>query len=257
MKNLSVSLIQFNIEWENPFENRKKIDTLLPDANATDLVILPEMFTTGFTLNASQLAETMDGETIRWMKEKSSERGFALCGSIIIRENNRFYNRFILISPDGDIQYYDKRHLFSYGKENRYFEKGKERKIIEFRGWKILMQICYDLRFPVWSRNRGDYDLAIYVASWPEQRSWVWEHLLISRAIENQAYVIGVNRVGVDGYNLAYDGRSMVIAPTGHCIAKTKPFNLERLDILLEFEKINEWRSTFPALSDADDFTLQ
>jgi len=253
---LRVCAIQFNIEWESPEKNISIIENLLPQKDNTDLVILPEMFTTGFTPNGKSLCETMSGKTVRWMQHKAKQNNYAISGSIIVSENKALYNRFLFVTPSGQIEYYDKRHLFTFASEHLYYTKGTERKIFEYKGWRILPQICYDLRFPVWSRNREDYDLAIYIASWPQQRNFAWNQLLIARAIENLAFVIGVNRIGQDGMQIKYSGESKIIDPLGKIIAQSIDNITQLLYIELDYEVLTEWQNKFSALEDRDEFEI-
>lgn len=228
---LKITIMQFDTIQENPEENKNKIFALAKKIiEDTDIIILPELFTTGFTMNVEKFSETMKGNTIKWMKEMSREFRSAICGSIIIEEdktsnyNSRlsshkkkklYFNRFIWVNPSGKKYYYDKRHLFSFVGENKYFTAGDRRVIINYKGWKILPLICYDLRFPVWSRYKGDYDFIIYVANWPQRRSYAWKHLLVARAIENQSFVVGVNRIGYDNNGVYHSGDSCLIEPDG------------------------------------------
>lgn len=252
---LNIAVFQLDLVWENHEANRAKIDELLHtiDTN-TDVVFLPEMFTTGFSMNVSELAETMDGETILWMKKRSSEHQLALCGSLIIQENGNFYNRSVFVEPSGEIHFYNKRHLFTMGNEERHFQKGTERLIVQYKGWRICPLICYDLRFPVWSRNRNEYDLLVYSANWPNARNEVWNTLLKARAIENQCYVVGVNRIGNDGNGIDYSGDSQVFSPKGKELAKSLSDQEELLTASLSFSEITKFRLRFPVLNDADDF---
>jgi predicted amidohydrolase len=253
---LAVIALQTDIVWENPKGNREKIEKMVSTVAVCDIVVLPEMFTTGFQPKGMNLAETMNGETVQWMKNLAQQRNFVVAGSIIVHENEKLYNRFIWAFPDGKTEFYDKRHLFSYGKEHLHYAAGQKRVVLEYKGWRILPQICYDLRFPVWSRNQNDYDLAVYVASWPQPRTWVWEHLLVARAIENQAYVVGVNRVGVDGFGLHYDGKSKIIDPTGSVISPSENPVEQVLQATLNYQTLTQWRNAFPALSDRDEFAI-
>lgn len=257
-ESLQVAVLQLDLVWENPAANRAKMDEfLLKLPEETDIVFLPEMFSSGFTLNVSEMAEPMDGETIRWMKLRCSQYQLALCGSLIILENGQYFNRLVFVEPSGDVQFSDKRHLFTMCGEESHFFHGKERLIITYKGWRICPLICYDLRFPVWARNRNEYDILIYSASWPENRSLVWNTLLRARAIENQAYVVGANRVGVDGNLISYSGNSQLIGPKGNILAETDD-NLEAI-ISGEFSysELLRFRSDFPVLDDADSFLIQ
>ena len=249
---LNIAIFQLDLVWENPEANRAKIDELLQDTK-TDIVFLPEMFTTGFSMNVSKLAETMDGETVQWMKERSSEHQLALCGSLIIQENGDFYNRSVFVEPSGEIHFYNKRHLFTMGNEESHFQKGTERLIVEYKGWRICPLICYDLRFPVWSRNRNEYDLLVYSANWPNARNVVWNTLLKARAIENQCYVVGVNRVGIDGNEIKYSGGSKVLNTKGEHLVKSLSAAEEVLISSLSHQEMADFRSKFPVLNDADD----
>ncbi|MBP6456705.1 MAG: amidohydrolase [Chitinophagaceae bacterium] len=259
MNELKFTLIQANLIWENVDENlanfEKKINAI---SNPTHVVVLPEMFNTGFSMNATQLAENMDGKTMMWMKKMAKEKKIILCGSLMIKESDFFYNRMIWMQPDGKYFFYDKRHLFSLAGEEKVFTKGENRVIVQVGGWRILLQVCYDLRFPVWSRqqNNNEYDVVLYVANWPDKRILAWNTLLQARAIENLSYSIGVNRVGHDEKGNNYIGNSKVFSPLGEQLIKNSESD-EVLQVVLEKDKLNEIRSQFNFLSDKDDFLIQ
>lgn len=254
---LNVAVFQFDLVWENPAENRVLIDEMLLETrDTTDVVFLPEMFTTGFSMNIKEMAETVGGETVDWMKVRSRELDVAICGSLIIKENQQYFNRILFVEPSGKVSFYNKRHLFSMGNENQYFQAGTERLIVDYKGWRICPLICYDLRFPVWSRNRNEYDLLVYSANWPGVRSDVWNTLLKARAIENQCYVVGVNRVGADKMGIDYLGESQVVDAKGHLLAKTRSNTTEILSTSLSYDDLINFRTKFPVLNDADDFNL-
>jgi len=252
-----VSIIQSDLVWENIYQNlinfSKKFDSLEDDV---DLVVLPEMFTTGFTNNSSDVAELMNGKTVNWMLQSAQKLNVAIAGSIIINENNHFYNRLIWAFPNGTYSFYDKRHLFRMGDEQDHFSAGTTRTIIEYKGFRFLPLICYDLRFPVWSRNCNDYDALLYVANWPQTRASVWKQLLPARAIENQCYAIAANRVGVDGMNLTYSGDSMVVDFKGNTIAQANSNAEQILSINLDLEALQNFKEKFPAYLDADKFNI-
>ncbi|WP_400076277.1 amidohydrolase [Winogradskyella sp. R77965] len=254
---LKVALIQANLVWENPNENRRllnnKVDAI---KDGVDIIILPEMFTSGFTINASEVAETMDGETISWLKTKTKEKNAVIIGSLVISEDNNYYNRLVCVEPSGQITHYDKRHTFTLAGEHKVYTAGNEKVIINYKGWEICPLICYDLRFPVWARNVESYDLLLYVANWPKVRVNAWDALLKARAIENMAYCIGVNRVGLDGNNHEYSGHSAAYDVLGHRIDST-PENKEATEIVvLEKDHIKKYREKLNFLSDRDDFNL-
>ena len=257
-ENLRVAVFQFDLAWENPEVNRTKIDEWLQKANRKmDVVFLPEMFTTGFSMNATELAEPMDGETITWMKAKCAEHQLALCGSLIIKENGQFFNRLVFVKPSGEIQHYDKRHLFTMADEESHFQPGMERLIVNYNGWRICPLICYDLRFPVWARNRNEYDILVYSANWPESRTEVWNTLLKARAIENQSYVVGANRVGVDGSNILYSGNSQLIDPKGSVLSAIADHHKGIVYAGFSYSELMEYRKKFPVLDDADQFVVK
>jgi len=254
---LNIAVFQFNLVWENPVANRVKIDEWLQKANKNiDVVFLPEMFTTGFSMNASELAEPMEGETVLWMKKCSSEHQFALCGSLIIKENDQYFNRLLFVEPSGEVHFYNKRHLFTMGKEENYFQKGTQRLIVNYKGWRICPLICYDLRFPVWSRNLNEYDILVYSANWPQARTEVWNTLLKARAIENQCYVVGANRVGVDENTISYSGNSQLIDPKGHILAEIGDHHKGIVSAGFSYTELVKFRAAFPVLNDADQFSL-
>ncbi len=216
MEELRITTIQSTLHWEDPAANRRDFARkIAPLRGQTDLILLPEMFTTGFTMAAERLAEPMEGPTLDWMREQAAGSGAVLTGSLIVREEAGCYNRLVWMRPDGSHDFYDKRHLFTLAGEQHHYLPGRRRLLVELKGWKVLPLICYDLRFPVWSRNVDDYDLLLYVANWPERRSHAWRSLLTARAIENQAYTIGLNRVGKDGNDIYYSGDSMVVEYSG------------------------------------------
>jgi len=254
---LKIALIQTNLVWENPIQNRinfsEKINTV---AEAVDLIILPEMFTSGFTMNAETIAETMDGETVTWLKKLAQKKGAAITGSLVIKEHGNYFNRCFFVEPDGTISTYDKRHTFTLAGEHKVYKAGKTKTIINYKGWSICPLICYDLRFPVWARNVENYDLLLYVANWPSVRINAWDVLLKARAIENMAYCIGVNRVGLDGNNYEYPGHSATYDVLGNRIDSISE-DKETIDIVvLEKKHIKKYRDKLNFLNDKDDFNL-
>ena len=253
---LRITLIQPDLIWESPRENREHLSQLIDSVKErTDLIVLPEMFTTGFSMNASTLAEPMNGETMQWMWQKAAEKDAAICGSVILEDAGGRYNRLLFVQPDGTYSSYDKRHLFFVEGEIGVFEPGKERVIVNFRGWRIALYICYDLRFPVWSRNRKDTDLALYVANWPASRTLVWQTLLKARAIENQIYVAGVNRIGADGNGIEYCGDSLLVNPRGEVVHRLENRE-EVVTVSLSMKSLQAFREKFPVGNDADDFQI-
>ncbi|MFN3850879.1 MAG: amidohydrolase [Spirosomataceae bacterium] len=254
--NLKVSVVQTDIYWENPTANLASLEEKIAQIDQTDLIILPEMFTTGFTMNAAQVAEPMNFTTHRWMKQMAAQTGAVVTGSVIIKDKEQFFNRLLWVEPSGKTDFYDKRHLFRMVKENDVFSGGSKKLIKEWKGWRICPLICYDLRFPVWSRNQNlEYDLLLYVASWPEKRIQVWDKLLMARAIENQSYAIGVNRIGTDDLGINYVGHSAMIDYFGNPVYEAQ--NQEIIHTAtLDKEKLSEFRQKFPSYLDADDFTI-
>jgi len=256
MSDLRVTLVQSRLQWHDADANRKRFALQLAKlAGKTDLVVLPEMFTTGFTMDAPRYAESMDGPSIEWMRGQAHSLGATVTGSMIIEEKGSFYNRLIWMSPDGAYRCYDKRHLFRMANEHHHYAAGNHRLIVELNGWRVCPLVCYDLRFPVWSRNRDDYDLLIYVANWPKRRSHHWRTLLLARAIENLSYVAAINRVGADGNEIDYSGDSAIISPMGERLA-TLAESEAVVTLALSEQALNHYRERFPAGRDADDFTL-
>jgi len=249
---ITISLIQSDIIWEDVTSNLENYQDKINQIESTDLIILPEMFTTGFSMNPKGISETMSGKTVQWMKDNASKMNSAICGSIIIEEDGKYFNRFIWVNPDGSIHHYDKKHLFTG--EDKNYTAGNEKIIIEYKGWKICPLICYDLRFPVWSRNTEDYDLLIYVANWPKQRKSAWKSLLVARAIENQCYVIGVNRVGKDN-NSYYSGESSLINALGETLYINSHVEEIFSTVITKYE-LNKVRDAFPFLNDKDNFKI-
>ena len=274
MNTLTITLVQPNLHWEDKKANLSMLSEKIESIEEkTEVIVLPEMFSTGFSMNTELLAETMDGETIQWMKKISSERKVILAGSLIIEApsanapgNKQYFNRLVWMLPNGDYGYYDKRHLFAYGDEHLHYTAGDKRLIASVKGWKINLQVCYDLRFPVWSRQSTpflgegqgvgpEYDILIYVANWPKGRNHAWKILLQARAIENQCYVVGVNRVGNDGSGIYHSGNSMIVDPLGQ-ILYGKENEEDIFTYTLKKEILNELREKFPFWKDADLFTI-
>lgn len=263
MSTLTITTIQTNLYWQDKISNRTMLENKITSLSAkTEIVILPEMFSTGFSMQPQTYAETMEGETIQWMKRVSAENGIVLTGSLIIEEEGKFYNRLIWMLPNGELGYYNKRHLFAFAAEHESYTPGNKRLIASVKGWKINLQVCYDLRFPVWARQQIDaetkqpeYDVLINVANWPAKRSHAWKTLLCARAIENQCYVVGVNRVGTDGNNVYHSGNSLVIDPLGEVLYHMADEE-DVFSITLDKEKLEAVRTKFPFLNDADGFTI-
>lgn len=256
-KDLKVALIQSDLVWESPDQNRsnftRKIENISEDV---DVIVLPEMFTSGFTMNASAVAETMNGDTVSWLKCLASKIDAAIVGSIVISENNTFYNRLLFVEPSGHITHYDKRHSFTLVGEEKIYTAGTIKVVLEYKGWKIRPLICYDLRFPVWARNTEDYDVLLYVANWPKPRISAWDTLLKARAIENMCYCIGVNRVGVDGVNSQYSGHSAAYNVLGEQLTIFKPNEEQIVIATLEKRHVEAYRNKFKFLNDRDHFTF-
>ncbi len=255
MRDLSVTLIQCELAWEQPADNRRQIgDIIAGIEEIPDLIVLPEMFTTGFSMNALANAERPGGATEQWLRELAQRHNCALTGSIAVAAGEGVYNRMLFATPEG-VEYYDKRHLFRMAGEHKRYRAGEHRVIVDWRGWRILLQVCYDLRFPVFSRNREDYDLAVYVANWPAVRREHWRQLLVARAIENLACVVGVNRVGSDARGLDYSGDSLAIAADGSLLRDMGNEN-GAARVILGGAALQSYREGFPCQLDADSFQL-
>ena len=253
--NLKLALIQTGLLWEDPEANRAHFDKLIGQVEETDLIVLPEMFSTGFTMEPDRIPVQQEAETLVWMKEWAGSRKCAITGSIIASNNGYYYNRLYFVTPDGDVFSYDKRHTFTLAGEDKIYKRGTERLIVSYKGFKICPMICYDLRFPVWSRNTDDFDVLLYVANWPTPRVLAWDTLLKARAIENMVYAVGVNRIGTDANGLSYPGHSAVYNSLGETVAI-----LEEDGILyaeLNRDHINETREKLKFLQDRDLFNLQ
>lgn len=263
MSDLTLTLVQADLLWESPEENRKKLEALILDADKTgDLILLPEMFTTGFTMNAKLYAEPPQGTTTKWMQKIAIQKQAVVVGSIIVNDNGSFFNRLVAVGPDGILAEYDKRHLFRMATEHEHYSPGQNKTIFQWKGWKICPLVCYDLRFPVWSRNHIDakgtaeYDLLLYVANWPVRRVHHWKTLLNARAIENQCYVAGLNRFGTDGAGFSYTGDSQIVDFSGAILASST--NIESVfSWTINKEKLEEYRRAFPAWMDADEFMIR
>jgi len=256
-QNLNFSIIQSNIFWENVDKNLLHFEQLISKIAETDIILLPEMFNTAFCPKSSHLAETMEGKTINWMREVSKQKNCSIAGTLMVIEKNKVFNRLVWISENGELHTYDKHHLFSLIKEERYISKGNGRLIVEEKGWKICPLICYDLRFPVFSRNDVDYDLLIYLANWPVKRIDAWDTLLKARSIENQCYTIGINRVGEDGNEIPFSGHSKVFDSFGKELFSAIENKEEVLQVSLSLDDLKLKRRQMNFLQDRDDFTLQ
>jgi len=254
---MKIALIQSDLHWEDVSANIKNFESKINQIDSSvNLVVLPEMFSTGFTMNASVVAEPMDGETILWLQSVAKQKNFAITGSLIVVENEKYYNRMLFVFPSGEIRYYDKRHLFSLAGEDKFYTAGKEKVIVEYLGWKICLQICYDLRFPVFARNVENYDLLLYVANWPKVRTNAWDSLLKARAIENLSYVIGVNRIGLDANNYEHVGHSQVVDFLGDFILIPQESEATFV-VQLDKNAMLETRKKLDFLSDKDVFEIK
>lgn len=257
MSTLNVTIVQSDLHWHDARRNREQFTATIESIEEpTDLVVLPEMFTTGFSMDAPALAEPMDGETVAWMTETAAVRNAAICGSVIISEGNNYFNRFICVNPKGSITTYDKRHLFRLADEQSHYEQGKDIKIFELKGFRVCPMICYDLRFPAWSRNRNSYDLLLYVANWPSRRHNAWATLLRARAIENLSYLAGVNRIGQDGNKLPYIGGSAIIDYLGNDLADLGD-RQGTATATLDLDELQTFRDRFAFHKDADEFSIE
>jgi predicted amidohydrolase len=257
MDTLKTLLVQAQLRWQEPQRNRDHLESLISAADqGFDLVVLPETFTTGFLGDHDVPGENMAGDTVAWMVDLAARHDAAIAGSAVIEENGCRYNRMMFATADGIEGQYDKRHLFAFGGENRRYTAGAERVVLDYRGWRINLQICYDLRFPVWCRNRDDYDLMLLVANWPTRRVGHWSSLLEARAIENQSWVVGVNRVGEDGNGIRYPGCSVVHDPLGGCVQRLGDEE-ECRAVELDLEQLRDVRSTLPFQADADEFDIR
>lgn len=258
MQNLTISIVQSDLVWEDVDANLTAFTSKIESITETDLILLPETFSTSFSMNSKGLAEPMDGKTMTWLAKMAKQSNAIIAGSLILEESDKIYNRFIWMRPNGTFEKYDKRHLFTMGDEHNHYTKGTENLIVELKGWKVCPQICYDLRFPVWSRNqnKNPYDLLIYVANWPEVRIKAWEKLLYARAIENQSYVAAVNRIGIDGENVNCIGNSMIIDPKGDLIWKAADQTEEIKTVTISKSDLETFRNKFPVLEDGDRFTV-
>jgi predicted amidohydrolase len=255
MEKMKITLVQPDIIWENPGANLEKYSEMISDIDSTDLIVFPEMFTTGFSMQPIILKEKMDGVTVNWMKKLAAEKNAAITGSLIIEDGDKIFNRVVWVFPDGKIEKYDKHHLFTMGLEPQFYSAGNEKTIIEFKGWRICPLICYDLRFPVWARNAENYDVLLYVANWPSPRHHHWKSLLVARAVENQSYCIAVNRTGKDGTGLNHLGDSCLISPKG--IAEFLGENECVKTFEITYSELHDYRKSFPLLDDRDEFDIR
>lgn len=254
---LNVTMVQPDIVWEDKAANLLQYEEYISSVQGKkEVVVLPEMFSTGFSMAPEKLAESMDGKSVSWMKDIARNYGCILTGSLIIEEGGNYYNRMLWVQPDGKLGYYDKRHLFGYANEDEHYSAGDKRLIVSVKGFRICLQVCYDLRFPVWSRNKGEeYDVLLYVANWPERRSMAWKALLQARAIENMSYVIGVNRVGEDGNGINHSGDSSVFDPLGNLLWQESNKAIAHT-VTIEKEQVTSARAQFSFLKDADKFMI-
>lgn len=265
MHDLKITIIQTPLNWESKAANiemlSRKISAI---TDSTDLIVLPEMFSTGFSMLPEKFSEAIDGPTAQWMAQQAKEKNCVIAGSFICEEKGAYYNRLVWMRPDGTCNIYDKRHLFGMANEDSFYSGGSDKLIVDLKGWKICPMVCYDLRFPVWTRNKrnaksgkSEYDVLIFVANWPARRSHPWKTLLMARAIENQSYVVGVNRVGADGNDIDHSGDSAVINPIGEVISKTKADEEITETVTINYSELEDFRKSFPVLLDADDFDIK
>ena len=253
---LNISAIQTSLVWQDVSANLSHFEQLLANCQEQDIIVLPEMFATGFSMQSERVAADNGGQALEWMQQQAEKNQSALVGSLAVKDNYQYVNRCYFVQPDGKVSHYDKRHLFRMGNEHQHYQAGAERVIVNYQGWRVCLQICYDLRFPVFSRNKNDYDVLIYVANWPAARAYAWSSLLVARAIENQAYVIGVNRVGDDGKDVAHSGDSIILDFMGQSLAAATPNRHQLIKASLNHEELHAFRQRFPAHLDADKFEM-
>ncbi len=257
METLKLTLVQADLSWENRQANLTHLDHLIDNtARETDIILLPEMFSTGFSMDPGKLWDSPEGETLQWMLTRAEEKDSAICGSIIVKDKDKFYNRLYFVTPAGEYYTYNKRHLFTLAGEERVYSPGEKKLIVNYRGWQITPLICYDLRFPVWCRNAEHSDLMLFVANWPERRSEAWRSLLKARAIENMCFVAGLNRIGFDGNKVYHDGSSGVYDELGNLISNVEPGKEQVQTVVLDKEKMKKSRERFGFLNDADPFKV-
>ncbi|HOI00193.1 MAG TPA: amidohydrolase [Bacteroidales bacterium] len=261
MPDLRLTMLQDHLVWEDREANLHHFAEVISRIDRTDVIMLPEMFNSGFTVRPDHVAEPMDGRTVSWMKDMAAHTGAAVVGTLVIREGDQFYNRLIWVHPSGAMMNYDKRHLFRMGGEHERFSMGNRRVVIHYKGWHILPLVCYDLRFPVWAHNRliqdrYEYDLILYLANWPAARRHPWRSLLVARAIENQVYVAGLNRIGQDGHGIDYSGDSMIISPKGQILAEASENQAHVLQAALDLDSLQEFREKFQVGLDWDEYSI-
>jgi omega-amidase len=265
MENLNITAIQTTLHWQDHEKNRQHFNSLIQAIENTDIIVLPEMFSTGFTMQPELCAEIENGESFQWMQRLAMTKQTAIVGSISTKTNDDFFvNRCYFIFPDGTSQFYDKRHLFRMGNEHEHYQSGQRKVIVDYKGWKILLQVCYDLRFPVFAKNifnktnkTWDYDVILYPANWPERRNYAWSSLLVARAIENQAYVVGLNRVGEDGNQINHSGNSIILNYLGEPLAKADVDQQHVISAALDKTELEDYRTKFPIGLDTDTFQLE
>ena len=253
---LTLTALQTNLFWEDKQKNWKQLGRQIEGLDHTEVIILPEMFTTGFSMEAEKHAESMEGETVRWMQQWAKKKNAAIAGSTVIKVEGKYYNRFLFVHPNGAVDFYDKRHTFTLAGEHKAYATGENNGIINYKGWKICLRVCYDLRFPVWARNTTDYDLLIYTANWPHKRIGAWDALLKARSIENMTYCVGVNRIGTDGSDLYYPGHTAVYDYMGKKIGATKNEAHDQTTVKMDRDKMLLARKKLNFLNDRDDFTI-
>jgi omega-amidase len=254
---MNISIIQSDLYWESPSKNREMFDEKISTIdNNIDLIVLPEMFSTGFSMSPENHAEKWQGPTVKWMQRVAASKKVALAGSLIVEDNNKYFNRLVFVHPDGRIEYYDKRHLFRMSDEHKYYDTGNSRVVVNYKDFRILLLVCYDIRFPVWIRNRNDYDMILVVANFPESRRHVWNTLLPARAIENQCFVVACNRIGKDVSGTNFSGDSQIVDPRGKTVVYAKPNESQIIDASISLDDLLSFRNSFPLHLDADDFTI-
>ncbi len=256
MSVIRVALIQSELVWQDSLANQRYFEQQFRQHPGVQLFVLPEMFNSGFSMDSTRIAETMEGLTVQWMQQQAKLTGAALCGSVAIADQGQIFNRLLFVTPDAVVQFYDKRHLFRMGGEQQHYQAGSERVIVTYLGFRFCLQVCYDLRFPVFARNQQDYDALIYVANWPQPRRLAWRTLLQARAIENQAYVLGCNRIGSDANSLNYSGDSLVVDYLGQICSELPVGQAGVLVTELDLDALQQFKQKFPAYLDADAFVL-